>query len=48
MNTKALVKCAAMLCNGGVIDNKEIFSPDLCKYILGNLSSSLNPICHGL
>ena len=34
MNTKALVKCAAMLCNGGVIDNKEIFTPDLCKYIL--------------
>lgn len=34
MNTCSLAKCAAMLCNGGVIDNKEVFSAEICKYIL--------------
>ena len=34
MNTKALAKCAAMLCNAGTIDDKKVFSSEICKYIL--------------
>ena len=37
---KSLVKCATMLCNGGTIENREIFTPSICRDILCIMYSS--------
>ncbi len=37
---KSLVKCATMLCNGGIIEDRKIFTPSICRDILCIMYSS--------